>query len=224
MRNSYSLLVTVLFSLLAIAIGNPVMFKGGVIEPGSSVTFIDSAKMTFHSYPDETFLTPGWGSHTPLDTFIFAGVPPAWPDTILLCGTVNSFPVNKRIVNPTDQIWYELGMGVIHAHVQFGEYPGVEESRSLARRPMFLAVCPSIVTRQMTIRLQPVGTGRPSVEIHDAAGNLVRSLDFTAAAEGAATAIWNREDEFGHLVPEGVYFCRYAASDVIAVRKVLVAH
>jgi hypothetical protein len=53
---------------------------------------------------------------------------------------------------------------------------------------------------------------------------LVRSLGCTAGADGAATATWNREDEFGRLVPEGVYFCRYAASDVIAVRKIIVAH
>jgi hypothetical protein len=55
-------------------------------------------------------------------------------------------------------------------------------------------------------------------------GNVVRSLDCTAGADGAATATWNREDEFGRLVPVGVYFCRYAGTDVIAVRKVLVAH
>jgi flagellar hook assembly protein FlgD len=76
----------------------------------------------------------------------------------------------------------------------------------------------------MTVRLQPVGTGRPAVEIHDAAGNLVRSLDCAMEADGAATAAWNRDDDRGRRVPEGVYFCRYAAADVIAVRKVLVAH
>jgi flagellar hook assembly protein FlgD len=76
----------------------------------------------------------------------------------------------------------------------------------------------------MTVRLQPVGNSRPVVEIHDAVGNVIRSLDCTAGTDGMATATWNREDEFGQLVPEGVYFCRYAAADVIAVRKVLVAH
>jgi hypothetical protein len=62
------------------------------------------------------------------------------------------------------------------------------------------------------------------VVVHDAAGNVIRSLSCTAEANGAATATWNREDEFGRLVPEGVYFCRYAASGVVAVRKVLVTH
>jgi len=61
------------------------------------------------------------------------------------------------------------------------------------------------------------------VEIHDAVGKLIRTLICAAGANGAATATWNREDEFGRFVPEGVYFCRYAASDAGAVRKVLVA-
>ena len=79
------------------------------------------------------------------------------------------------------------------------------------------------MTGQMTVRLQPVGTGRPVVEIHDAVGNVVRSLGCIAGSDGIATATWNRKDESGRLVPEGIYFCRHAGADVIAVRKVLVA-
>jgi flagellar hook assembly protein FlgD len=76
----------------------------------------------------------------------------------------------------------------------------------------------------MTVRLQPAGNGRQVVEIHDAAGNVIRTLSCAAGASGVATATWNREDDRGRLVPEGVYFCLYAGADVIAVRKVLVAH
>jgi flagellar hook assembly protein FlgD len=76
----------------------------------------------------------------------------------------------------------------------------------------------------MAIRLQPVGNGRQVVEIHDAVGNVIRSLDCCAGTNGVATATWNREDDRGRLVPEGIYFCRYAGAGVVAVRKVLVAH
>ena len=86
-----------------------------------------------------------------------------------------------------------------------------------------VTVSPSVATGHMTIRLQPVGTGRPVVEIYDATGSLIRSLGCTAGSDGIATATWNREDDHGRLVPEGVYFCRHAAADAIAVRKVLVA-
>ena len=93
------------------------------------------------------------------------------------------------------------------SYVKFGGYPGVEESKPLSERPLFLVVSPSVVTRQLTVRLQPVGTGRPVVEIHDAVGNVVRSLDCSPGPDGVATAKWNREDEFGRLVSEGIYFC-----------------
>jgi len=114
-------------------------------------------------------------------------------------------------------------MGVNPPGVKFydSRYGVIEESKPVVER---LAVSPSVVTGQMAVRLQPVGTARPVVEIHDAVGNVVRSLDCTAGTSGAATATWNREDDHGRLVPEGVYFCRYAGADVIAVRKVLVAH
>jgi len=57
------------------------------------------------------------------------------------------------------------------------------------------------VTGQMSVRLQPVGTSRPVVEIHDARGNVIRSLECVTVSGGAATATWNREDDRGHLVP-----------------------
>ncbi len=222
MKNRCASLVVVLFLLATMGIGNPVMFNGGVIDSRTTVTRIDSATLTT---PDMAFLTPGWGS-TPFDTFILGGVG-GWPASITLHGTVNGFPTHKPITEPQPDIWYPVGISVVTSYVQFGEYPDpwdVEEPKPVAGRLPHLAVSPSVVTGQMTVRLQPATTGRPVIEIHDAVGNVVRSLGCTAGADGAATATWNREAEFGRLVPEGVYFCRYAAADVIAVRKVLVAH
>jgi hypothetical protein len=190
-----------------------------VIDPQTTVTRIDS--MTGLS-PDMTILTPGWGSHTPYDTFHLPDVF-QWPETIVLHGMVNGFAVHTSFTHPQHDTWYRIGLGVVTSYVAFYALMGVEESRSAVVRPQHFTVSPSVVTGQMTVRLQPVGTGRPLVEIHDAAGSVIRSLDCAAGADGAATATWNREDDRGRLVPEGVYFCRYAAAAVIAVRKVLVA-
>jgi FlgD Ig-like domain len=139
-------------------------------------------------------------------------------------GAVNGEPTNTTIPAPKADTWYTIGAGIFAPQVEFGYYPGVEESRPVVERRQCLAVSPSVVTGQMTVRLQPFGTSRPVVEIHDATGNVIRSLICTAGADGLATATWNREDDRGRLVPEGVYFCRYAAAGVVAVRKVLVAH
>ena len=213
-------MVIVLVSLVVFGVANAEIEFAGVLELGTSVVRVDSVSIT---PPDTALLTPGWGSHIPYDTFVFTGVP-AWPETLELDGTVNGFPARIFLVHPDTSTWYHFGSMVGPKVKFYGDYGGVEEPRLAAAPLPCLAVSPSVVMEQMTVRLMPVGTGRPWVEIYDAVGNVIRSLDCTAGADGVASATWNREDDRGRLVPEGVYFCRYAAADVIAVRKVLVAH
>jgi hypothetical protein len=226
MRKRCAGLVVVLVSLVAVGIGNPYENFGAVIEPATTVTRVDSVKLVS---PDATFLTPGWGTHLPYDTFVFTVGFPPWPASIKLHGIVNGFPANTTINSPKLDTRYYLGMGIMAPPFWFAAVPGypdpgVEELGPSVAPPPRLAVSPSVVTGQMTVRLQPVGTARPVVEIHDVVGNVVRSLDCTAGIDGGAIATWDREDEHGRLVPEGVYFCQYAGADVTSVRKVLVAH
>jgi hypothetical protein len=222
MKHRCAGLVVVLVSLFAFSVANADF--DGVIDPRTTVTRIDSVRVV-SPVQETTFLTPGWGTHALFDTFCFTGVP-RWPETITPYGIVNGFPAHRPIPEPQLDTWYPIGFGVVTSYVAFDDHwPGCVEGSRPAVAPMpGLAVSPSVVTGQMTVRLQPVGTGRPVVEIHDAVGNVVRSLDCTAIADGAATATWNREDDSRHLVPEGVYFCRYSGADVIAVRRVIVAH
>ncbi len=226
MKNRCAGLVVVLFLLFAFGVANADF--DGVIDPQTTVTRIDSVELTLQHYPDMTFLTPGWGSHYPYDTFVFTGVA-EWPATLTLYGTVNGIAAHPTINQPYPDTWYRVGFGVVTSYVMFTDHhpgdPGVVDgSKPTVERQQCLAVSPSLVTGLMTVKLQPASRGRPVVQIHDAVGNVVRSLGCTAGTDGVATATWNREDESGQLVPEGVYFCRYAASDVVAVRKVLVAH
>jgi hypothetical protein len=219
MKNRCSLLAIVLFSLIAFGVANADIEFVGVLDPNSYVLVVDSVNLR---KPDTTFFAPGWGSERPYDTFHFTGVT-AWPETIVMNGTESSIPFHKVIVRPKPDTWYNLDFTTLPAKVKFyGTGYGVVESKPAVELPQ-LGVNPSVVTGQMTIRLQSVGTSRPVVEVYDATGNMIRSLDCTSGTDGAATATWNREDDHGCLVPEGVYFCRYAGADVIAVRKVLVA-
>ncbi len=211
-------LVVVLVSLVVFGVAHANF--DGVIDLQTTVTSIDSVVMTA---PNMTFLTPGWGS-TPMDTWTFAGV--SLPGSITLHGTINGLPTHgPAIVGPKADTWYRVGFGVVAPLVEFTNLQvGVDESRSVDGNLQCLTVSPSVVTKQMTVRLLPVGTGRPVVGIHDATGSVIRSLGCTAGPSGTAMATWNREDDFGRLVPEGVYFCRYATHGVVAVRKVLVAY
>jgi len=221
MKNHRAGMFVVLFALSAFGKADADIDFNGVLDPMTTTTRIDSVKLAF---PEITLLPPGWSAEQGLlDTFTFTGVT-EWPETLRLHGTTNSLPVNWAIPHPEGDTWYLVGFGFPTPRVLFyGDY-GVEESKQVVERPPLLAVSPSVVTGQMTVRLQPAPSGRPIVQIHDAVGKAVRSLSCAAGTDGVATATWNREDKFGRLVPEGVYFCRYAAADVIAVRKVLVAH
>ena len=215
-------LAIVLVSLVALNVANADIQFNGVIDPKMNVTRIDSVKL---ASPDTTILTPDWFAENGVpDTLAFVGVP-AWPETLDLYGTISSFPVHREIPHPKPDTWYMLSLVNPETPLVmfYGDY-GVEESKPAVRRLARLTVNPSVVTGQMSISLQSVCTGRASIEMYDAAGNVVRSLVCTAGTDGIATATWNREDDHGRLVPEGVYFCRYAAADVVAVRKVLVAH
>jgi hypothetical protein len=212
-------LVVVLISLAAFGAAHAEFSFHAVLDPLTTTTRVDSVKLTS---PDMTFPTPGWGSRTPLDSHDFTGVT-AWPLSIRLFGTINSAPFARSIYPPKLDTWYYLSFSVPTSMVMFWRDPGVEESKLPVAPPPRLDVSPSMVTGQMAVRLQPVGTGRPVVEMYDATGSAVRSLGCTAGTDGITTATWNREDELGRLVPEGVYFCRYAAAGIVAVRKVLVA-
>ncbi len=214
-------LVAVLGSLVAFGVANAQFTLHAVLDPMTTTTRVDSMKLVS---PNMTFLTPGWGSQTPLDSHDFSDVT-AWPPmSIILHGTIDGSPFSKSIYPPQLDVWYYLRPTLPSSKVLFWRDPGVEETEPAVERLQCLAVSPSVVTGQMAIRLRPAEMSRPVVRIQDAAGNVVRTLDCTAGVDGAAAATWNREDVSGRLVPEGVYFCRYAAAGVVAVRKVLVAH
>jgi len=215
-------LAAVLISLVAFGIGQAQQDFHGVLNPNHYSTVIDSVTVIPQ---DTTFLTAGWMSEgLEYDTFDFPNLP-QWPTDLWVYGAVRGSPTSFCFVGLVGRRWYPFGMGGAPYLMFYGEGVGtVEESRPEVRPRQCLAVSPSVVTGRMTVRLQPVEAGGPVVQIHDAVGNVVRSLDCAFGADGAATATWNREDDQGRLVPEGVYFCRYAGAGVIAVRKVLVAH
>jgi hypothetical protein len=222
MKKRCAVMAVVLVLLVAFGAGQAQQGFHGVLYANHFSTVIDSVVVV---PPDTAFLTAGWqGQGTTYDTFDFPDLA-SWPTDLRVYGVVSGQPAWMRIVSPVGRQWYPLGMGGAPYLMFYGEGVGaVEESKPAVASRQCLTVSPSVLTGQMTVRLRPAQTGRPVVRIHDALGNVVRSLDCAFGADGVATATWNREDDRGHLVPEGIYFCRYAGADVIAVRKVLVAH
>jgi hypothetical protein len=224
MKNRCSGLAVVLVSLVAFGVSNAGTTFHGVINPNGHSVWMDTAIVTAPPRPD-TFLTPGWGSDSvAFDTFDFPDLA-SWPVMVILRGSIDGMRVPYTFSAPANGVWYDfMPVPPPPPKAMFYGETGVEESKSAIEPRPCLSVSPSVVTAQMTVRLQYGRPGRPVVEVLDAAGNLIRSLNCTAGANGLATATWHREDGLGHVVPGGVYFCRYAGSGAGAVRKVLVAH
>lgn len=215
-------LAVVVLLLVAFGIGNAQIAFWGVVDPNTYNVQVQTA-IVFVSLTVDTFPTPEWGG-TQVDTTHIGDID-AWPDSVELISAIGPAPNVSMFRSPVPNTWYDFTVGSINKPraLFYSGAVNVEEPRS-AEPLQRLNVSPSVVTGQMTVRLRPAGPGRPAVEIHDAVGNVVRSLGCTAGADGIATATWNREDGLGRLVPEGVYFCRYAASGVVAVRKILVTN
>lgn len=212
--------------LVAVGVGNASVPFYGVINTNSYTVTVDTAFVSISGAVD-TFLTSGWsGTGSSLDTFHFLPDIAAWPDSVMLAGKINGQHNDSPFPRPLEDTWYRFAWPQIitPSAMFYGPGQGLEESRSAAEPLQRLNVSPTVVTTQMTISVRPAATSRPVVEVLDAAGNLVRSLNCTAGANGLATTTWNREDGRGRLVPRGVYFCRYVAPGAVAVRKVLVAH
>ena len=148
-----------------------------------------------------------------------------WPLQVELASDIDGLHMHQVFPAPASNVWYFfMPVPPPLPQVMFYGTTGVEDSRTAIEARPRLDVSPSVVTAQMTVRLQLEGPGGQVVEVLDATGNLVRSLYCTAGPNGLATATWHCENGSGRLVPAGVYFFRHAASGAVAVRKVLVAH
>jgi len=213
----------VLLLLAAFGIGQAQQDFNGVLDPVNKDVRVDSVRVI---PPDTLFITADWSAQgATCDTFDFPDLA-QWPTDLWVYGTTNGQPRDSHIVGLAHDQWYPFGVGTVVPWVKFNTYHAIEEPGLTVEPRQFVTVSPSVVTGQMTVRLQAVGTSRPVVEIHDARGTVVRSLDCPTGADGIATATWTRKDDRGHLVPGGVYFVRQAQAQAQAqaVRKVLVAH
>jgi hypothetical protein len=206
-------------------LANPYFEYIGFLSTGSHVVAVDSMTVLDRSGGIVCRRTAGWGGDTGVvDTFSYQSESLLTPIVVTFFLLQDDSALVFGIPNFTVDSWYIIPGSPREAEVMFSGFAGLEEDRHRMSGRAGLTVSPSVVTGQMTLRVQPVATGRPVVQIHDAAGNVIRSLGCTAGADGVATATWNREDDRGRLIPEGVYFCRCSGADVIATRKVLVAH
>lgn len=111
---------------------------------------------------------------------------------------------------------------------QDGNVAGVGESgyaRHLFSQPQLLAY-PNPFTNKIDIRYTILDTGyfveNVALKIYDISGRLVRTLKLKSSILNQVSGIvWNGDDDAGHPLPPGVYFCRLEINETAAMTKII---
>lgn len=85
------------------------------------------------------------------------------------------------------------------------------------------AISPNPCPDRAQLRYSLATPGPVSITIHDLAGRQVRSLAGAVQPAGTYSVGWRGDDEAGRELPNGVYFCRFAAGDVRETGKLVLA-
>ncbi|MDI6840408.1 MAG: T9SS type A sorting domain-containing protein [bacterium] len=105
----------------------------------------------------------------------------------------------------------------------FWKVIGVEESSPNVPTTFILNQNkPNPVSNVTTISYALPLAGTVSLNVYDIAGRLVRVLVNGKVNAGVHTVSWNREDDSGSVVADGVYFCRLQAGTTSSIRKLVV--
>jgi len=81
---------------------------------------------------------------------------------------------------------------------------------------------PNPFSRNTLINFAVAQTRRVELKVYDVAGKLVRTLKDERLEPGYYAVNWDVADDMGRLVGAGVYFCKFAAGDFDATRKLVV--
>ncbi len=183
----------------------------GVLEAGPQPFAIDSVVMEGRS-GRQPFPTPNWAAEPMMqDTFVFPQFPD-WPEMITVMAFVEGQPIMRPIPQPIREMWYHFDPPFEQARVQFAELSGVKDRAGRALGSV-LSVRPAVVRDAAVVSASRAGL----VEMFDAAGNLVLSLD------APVEVVWNGSDQSGRPLAAGIYFCRLTSGAGSAVCRVVLA-
>jgi len=91
--------------------------------------------------------------------------------------------------------------------------------------PSYLATCcPNPFNPATTIRYSIAERGRVTIRIYDVSGRLVRTLldEVRGTSPSGHEAVWRGDNDAGHALASGVYFCRLETKGFTATRKIVI--
>jgi flagellar hook capping protein FlgD len=112
---------------------------------------------------------------------------------------------------PDCQLW--------HRYAEFPPPHGPESPREIQSVPR-LTLMPNPVRGWTAVRLSLPASGFARLELHDAAGRLVRTLLAEERGSGTSTISWDGSLDSGHPAPPGIYFMRLRCGGLETVERV----
>jgi hypothetical protein len=117
---------------------------------------------------------------------------------------------------PMEGGYYEIKSGVYGSCTQDG---GMTARSVPVVRTELSSVAPNPFSRTTAIRYQLARQGRAKLTVFDACGRAVRTLVSSEQKAGKYAVTWDGTDNRRRLVPRGVYFVRFDASDCTGRKK-----
>ena len=116
-----------------------------------------------------------------------------------------------------------VGSGISGGHI--GAFPARCACATTEPLPIVFrlhAARPSPFTDSTTLQLDvPPGTGRVTLAVYNARGQLVRTLADAVVPPGRRAFLWDGRDEAGHAVSAGIYFARCESDSQSAAQKLV---
>ena len=158
--------------------------------------YVDSAEVTLAAWESDTVKFDSWAADS-LDTFDMSCF-------TMLAGDENT-------TNDT-----------LAARIVVGPPPGIEDQGGLPSVFALDRAQPTPFSGRTTIRFSIPRPARTSIAIYSVTGALVRVLSAPKPlAPGAYSLAWDGRDNTGAAVPRGVYYCRMAAGEFRAIKKLV---
>jgi hypothetical protein len=226
-RNAALLPALLLLVGVLVPLAHAAVITTGYLQTGSHVVSVDSVLIMDFGGGIVNYYTAGWGGDSGIvDTFRHEPPMMTLPSLIQVSYVQDATPGLLPIAAPVPDSWYLIPGSATQAQVMFNwkdtTVTAIGDRGQLGQKRSGLTVSPSIVRTDATIRAERVAGTSCAFVIFDAAGNRVRTLK-TQASAGAASATWTGEDDLGHRLPEGIYYCRLDDAANPSARKLILS-
>jgi hypothetical protein len=114
-----------------------------------------------------------------------------------------------------------LVCGLVGAHWVGCSATGVEETEVVPLMYRLHNAYPNPFNPNCTVRFEIPKAGRVVIRLYDVSGACVRTLIDEWRDRGVHKEIWDGRGDTGSVLASGVYFCRIAAGDFVASKKIV---